>query len=155
MVKDSKKQAAQQVTEMSNRVKETLQAADEARLEKDALVDSERKAVQETERIRTELEIASKNHDDMQQQMAREMALMKRDQQDQRSKMKIFQVSLSISFSGILSGLPSGIPSILDHHTLIYLSAYYHHATMYSSLYIIFILSSYYLHTILNRVVIL
>ena len=37
--------------------------------------------------------MATKHHDEMQQKMALEQAMLKRDLQDQRNKMKIFQES--------------------------------------------------------------
>jgi chromosome segregation ATPase len=95
MVKESKKTAASQVAEISNRVKAAVDEADECRRERDKLVESERYANQEVEKFKTEIDLLKRSHDDMQLQMARESANMKRELGDNRGKMKLMQESKS------------------------------------------------------------
>ena len=49
----------------------------------------EKKAVQESETAKAEREIAVKQHEEMQQQMAKDMTTMRRELQDMRNKQKI------------------------------------------------------------------
>ena len=95
MVKESKKTAAAQVAEISNRVKSAVDEAEECRRERDKLVESERYALQEVEKYKTEIELLKRSHDDMQLQMARESAAMKQELSDSRGKMKLMQESKS------------------------------------------------------------
>ena len=90
LVKESKKAAATQVLEISDRVKA---ANEEVDMMKDRVKDAqehEQKAVADAERSKTELEIATKSHEDMQQQMARDMTTLRKELQDMRNKQKIY-----------------------------------------------------------------
>ena len=95
MVKESKKNAAAQVTEISNRVKATMDDAENIRKERDNLLEAERVAKGETEKVRTELTLVKQAHDEMQLKMAGEGANLKREITELRSRMKIMQESKS------------------------------------------------------------
>ena len=95
MVKESKKTAAAQVTEISNRVQATMDDAENIRKERDNLLEAERVAKGETEKVRTELTLVKQSHDEMQLKMAGESANLKREITELRSRMKIMQESKS------------------------------------------------------------
>ena len=95
MVKESKKTAAAQVAEISNRVQGALNEAEDARRERDRFADAQRIAQSDADKYRTEVEMLKKSHDDMQLQMARESANTRRELQEARDKMKLMQESKS------------------------------------------------------------
>jgi chromosome segregation ATPase len=95
MVKESKKSAVAQVNEISNRVKAAMDDADQMRRDKDALTESERQSRLDKEKAQMELQLLKDSHDNMQLQMAREGAGIKRELSEARAKIKLMQESKS------------------------------------------------------------
>ena len=93
IVKDSKKNAAIQVMEISNKLKEYEQEAENSKDQMKLIEENEKKVSIENQKLRAELDLAIKSHEEMQQKMSLEVVVLKRDLQDQRTKMKIFQES--------------------------------------------------------------
>ena len=89
LVKESKKAAASQVLEISDRVKAANEEVDIMKIRVQDAQQHEAKAIEDSERSKTELEIAQKSHEDMQQQMARDMTTLRKELQDMRNKQKI------------------------------------------------------------------
>lgn len=93
LVKESKKAAATQVLEISDRVKAANEEVDMMKTRVKDAKEHEEKAIADAERSKTELEIATKSHEDMQQQMARDMTTLRKELQDMRNKQKIHNES--------------------------------------------------------------
>jgi chromosome segregation ATPase len=93
LVKESKKAAAHQVLEIQDRVKVANEELDMMRVRVKDAQEHEQKGIAEAEKSKTELEIASKSHEDMQQQMAKDMTTLRRELQDMRNKQKIHSES--------------------------------------------------------------
>lgn len=89
-VKDSKKQSAQQVMDISNQLKDVELELEQAKEMVRMKAETEKTALAESEKLRLELQMSSKSHEEMQQKMALELAVSKRDLVDHRNKMKIF-----------------------------------------------------------------
>jgi len=83
LVKDSKKNAALQVMEMSNKLKEYEQEIESMKHAAQLAEDAERGGRAELDKLRAELDLAGKSHDEMQQKMTLEVVVLKRDLQDQ------------------------------------------------------------------------
>jgi len=92
-VKESKKVAAQQVMDISSQLKDIESELEQNKEILRVKAESEKIALAESEKLRIELQMTVKNHEEMQQKMALEAAVLKRDLTDQRNKMKIFQES--------------------------------------------------------------
>ena len=92
-LKNSTKIAAQQVMEISAKSKEDASDAELAKSQLTQSMESEKIAVSNANKLRAQLDLAVSGFEEMQQKTALEMAMLTRDLQDQRTKMKIFQES--------------------------------------------------------------
>eukprot|EP01041_Mallomonas_annulata_P005892 gene5892-11899_t len=86
IVKTTKKVAAQQVTEVSLRVKSVMDEAEAVKTRNKELIEAERKALQEAEKMRSELQLNKSTHAEIQQQMAYDVSLLRREVQDARAQ---------------------------------------------------------------------
>jgi len=89
LVKESKKAAAHQVLEISDRVKTANEEVEIVRAQMKHAADNEKKAVEKMETVRVQMELGARSHEDMQQQMAKDMTTMRRELQENRTKSKI------------------------------------------------------------------
>ena len=89
LVKESKKAAAQQVLEISDRVRQAQEQAEIAKAQAQFAAENEKKALEQAETVRTQMGISAKSHEEMQQQMARDMTAMRRELTEYRNKQKI------------------------------------------------------------------
>ena len=89
LVKESKKSAAQQVLDITDRVRHAQEEAEMNKTKAQFAAENEKKAIETAETVRAQMGIQTKSHEDMQQQMARDMTTMRRELQEHRNKQKI------------------------------------------------------------------
>ncbi len=89
LVKESKKAAAQQVLDITERVRHANEEVEIVNAKIKHAEENEKKAIEQAETLRVQMEIQAKSHEDMQQQMAKDMTTMRRELQENRSKAKI------------------------------------------------------------------
>ena len=88
IVKNSKRTAAQQVTDLSNKVKALQDELNDERTHKESLVESEKTATSNAEKFSTQLEALKLEFEEFQFNAAKEIAAAKRDSQHTSGKVK-------------------------------------------------------------------
>jgi chromosome segregation ATPase len=102
-VKDSKKEAAQQVVELSNQVKYLSNEVESLQHRNKDLDNSEKKAWAEANRLRGDLDEHTRNNDRQQQSIADEFTTLKRENRDMKLRMSVTNESKTKSDMEIVS----------------------------------------------------
>lgn len=91
VIKTTKKVAAQQVMEVSNRAKAAMEEAELIKARNIELTQSEHRAVAEADDLRLQLQHSKNAQAEIQQRMARDVHLLRREAQEMQAQMKVLK----------------------------------------------------------------